>query len=1220
MSLDPEAYVAGDRRRALAAGLPLPDPATGSALFADISGFTPLTEALVAEHGRQRGAEELSGVLDRLFDDLLVHLHRYDGSVVYFSGDAVTCWLEGDDGSRAAACALAMQSAMTGAGRVVLPSGRTVQLAMKVAVAVGTARRFVVGDPSIQLLDVLAGSLMDRLAALEQHAGAGEVLLDATAVRRLGDRARGTTVTTGDEACLRLERLDPALAPPTEPPPVPALPEAVVRSWLLPAVYERLRAGRGEFLAELRTAVPVFVRFGGLDFDRDPGAGAALDAFVVAVQRVVDGYGGSLLQITLGDKGAYLYAVFGTPYAHEDDAARACAAALELRALSSEHPVTDLQVGLSRGRVRSGTYGHRHRRTFCCLGDPVNLAARLMAAAPPGEVYASGEVRAEAAGETWEALPPLRVKGKAEPVQVHRLVGDGLERVATRHRRHTLPMVGRGEELAVLARHVVTTADGRGGSVVVAGGAGLGKSRLLVEAVRLLHGSGAEVHEGEAPAFGTRTAYRAWHDVWRGLLGLDRRATAEDQARQAEQRVTELDATLAARAPLLGAALGLPFAENELTASLTPELRKSSLEGLLVALLRALAADGRARGLLIEDAQWLDELSLDLLGALARGTADLPVLLLVAARPDEGDGGVDDLVRRTGAEEVRLPPLDDAASAEVCAAKLAELGWAGEVPQALLDLVRGRAEGNPFFLEELVVVVHASGVDARDPLALDALELPDSLQSLALSRVDTLAEGPRRTAKVASVLGRAFRTDMLRAVYPELGPEAEVGLALAELRRAGLVAPDPQPDGAEGHVFRHVVTAQAAYEATPVALREVLHAAAGRFVEALGPAATAARLDLLAYHFARSDAEEEKRRYLRLAGDRSRADFANAAAIDHYRRLAPLLDDAARPEVLLHLGEVQQLVGRWGEAEQSFEDARRRSEDVRDSRGVARARTALAENGRRQGRYEQAEELLVAADEAFAGLGDDAGRGEVLHLQGTLAAQQGRFDQARAAYEESLTIRRALGDDEKTAALLSNLGVIAEYSGDLDGADALNAQSLELRLRLGNRWAIGVSQNNLGMIALLQGRFADAAGRFTEAMRLQSEVGDAWMVAIAHNNLGNALRGLGELDAAAQELGAALSAYGRFEDRWALGIVLEDVARLAVRRGLAEAALRLVGAAETVRDELGSPRSPTQEEDLRTDLAPARTAAGADADALLEAGRRLDLEEAAALAAEACAA
>jgi adenylate cyclase len=185
---NPEAYIPSDRRRALAAGVAMPDRVEGSAIFADISGFTPLTEALANELGPQRGAEELTANLNRVFHAIIAELDRYGGDVIYFSGDAITCWIDGDDGSRATACGLAMQETMARVGEIVTPAGSTVQLAMKVAVAVGKARRFLVGDPDIQLIDVLAGSLIDELAAAEHQAEKGDVVLEHSALRSLRDR------------------------------------------------------------------------------------------------------------------------------------------------------------------------------------------------------------------------------------------------------------------------------------------------------------------------------------------------------------------------------------------------------------------------------------------------------------------------------------------------------------------------------------------------------------------------------------------------------------------------------------------------------------------------------------------------------------------------------------------------------------------------------------------------------------------------------------------------------------------------------------------------------------------------------------------------------------------------------------------------------------------------------------------------------------------------
>src|SRR3954470_12697737 len=178
----PWAYLPRDRRRALAAGNLLPTRVTGSALFADISGFTPVTEALADELGSQRASEALTGHLNRVFHAVIGELDRYGGDVVYFSGDAITCWLDGDDGARAAAAAFAMQEAIEREGEITTPGGLFFQLGLKVAIAVGEARRFVVGDPDIQLIDVLAGGMIDRLAAAEQFAERGDVVLAPEAV------------------------------------------------------------------------------------------------------------------------------------------------------------------------------------------------------------------------------------------------------------------------------------------------------------------------------------------------------------------------------------------------------------------------------------------------------------------------------------------------------------------------------------------------------------------------------------------------------------------------------------------------------------------------------------------------------------------------------------------------------------------------------------------------------------------------------------------------------------------------------------------------------------------------------------------------------------------------------------------------------------------------------------------------------------------------------
>jgi class 3 adenylate cyclase/tetratricopeptide (TPR) repeat protein len=1207
---DPEAYIARDRRRALAAHEPMPDRVTGAALFADISGFTPLTEALATELGPQRGPEELTAHIGRVFHAVIEELDRRGGDVIYFSGDAITCWLDGDDGTRAVAAAVAMQEAMGRVARITTPAGTTVDLALKVAVAVGSARRFVVGDPQIQLIDVLAGSLIDDLAEAEHHAASGEIVLDASALAALGDRVeiaeeRRDQDSGRAHAVVRGLRTAVPAVDVVEP---PRLDDGLVRPWLLPAVYERMRAGHGELLAELRPAYPLFLRFGGIDFDDDPDAVEALDAFVRSAQRIMSGYGGNLLQLTLGDKGAYLYGVFGSPIAHEDDAARAAAAALELRELVRTTRARDIQIGMARGRLRSGTYGHAMRRTFVCLGDSVNLAARLMAKAPAGGIYVDDRVRTDAGDAyIWERLGDLEVKGKKGAIVAHALTGS-LERASRRKTRYELELVGRQVELDRLETALDRTVGGDGRIVAIAAEAGMGKSRLIAEFVRNARRRGLFVALGECQSFGTNASYYVWGEIWRRLLDLDEADGADLQRERLAATLAEAGADLVARAPLLAPVIGLEIPDTELTASFDAKLRKSSLEDLLSRLLRA-RASREPVVLVLEDCHWIDALSRDLLEALGRSAAAAPVLFVLAYRPEATPGGGLGVERIADFEELMLDQLDAVDAAQLVRSKLAQVLGASapaEVGDELVALIHDRSEGNPLYAEELVTYLAGRGIDLHDADAIRSIELPESLHSLVLSRIDEMTDAPRRTLKVASVVGRVFEAPVISGAYPDLGDLPEVVENLDVLRTADLVRLDRELE--QAYLFKHVATQEVAYTSLPFAIRARLHVRIGSYLEASDPEGVERRLDILAHHFWNGDDEERKRTYLARAADAARASYANAAAVDYLIRLIPLLDGGERVEALLKLAKAQEFTGDWPTAESTARDALAGATELGDDASCGWAEVGLAESTRKQGRFEEASAHLAAARGHFDAVGLDEGVGQVLHLAGTVAAQQGDLGAARERYSESLAIRERLDDKASLGGLYSNLAIVAEYEGDMGTSRQHNERALALRREVGDKWAIGVSENNLGMIALHEKDFEGARAHFEASMRLNREVGDAWMVAIGHNNLGNATRGLGDLDAAREHYGAALEAYRDYDDRWAMAFLLEDMGILAARAGNPEAAHEAIGVAERMRAEIESPRAPALEEELSAALADARATLGDEAaEAALARGRTMDV-------------
>lgn len=1212
---NPEAYIARDRRRALAAGMDLPDRVSGSALFADISGFTPLTEALAAELGPERGAEELTVNIGRVFHAVIAELDEFGGDVIYFSGDAITCWIDGDDGTLACAAALAMQEAIVRTGTVTTPGGSQVQLAMKVAVAVGDARRFVVGDPDLQLIDVLAGSLIDDLAAAEHSAEKGDVILEQSAIERLGDR-----VTLGerreDHETGRVHAVLASLhdAPPRTPVVEPAaLSEDLVRPWLLPPVYERLRTGRGEFLTELRPAIPVFLRFSGIDFDEDEDAIGKLDEFVRGAQKIMAGFGGNVLQLTLGDKGAYLYGVFGSPLAHEDDPARAAAAALELRDLEKTTAAREIQIGITRGRLRSGTYGHAMRRTFVCLGDAVNLSARLMSKAMPGQIFVTEEIH-DAAGDVflWERLPDLTVKGKSALIVAYALTGT-LERASRRKLRFELRLVGRKRELAALNADLAAALDHRGRVVGIAAEAGMGKSRLLAEFVRSARRRGIFVAFGEFQAFGTSTSYFAWQEIWRRLLRLEDDTSEPAQIAQLRAELATIDPALEARAPLLGAVVGLDIPDTELTRNFDPKLRKASLEDLLAQCLKARAAT-EPLVVVLEDCHWIDELSRDLLQVLCRSASAFRVVFVVAYRPAETPGGGLGIERLANFEEIALDRLDDADAAEVVASKLEQVMGHGEPPSAeLVELVTDRADGNPLYIEELVSYIAGQDIDPHDKNAMLRLRLPESLHALVLSRMDTVSEDARRSMKVASVIGRVFEAPVLPGAYDELGSLDDVLGHLETLRSADLVLMDREADLA--YLFKHVTTQEVAYESMPFSVRTMLHGRVGAYFESRDPAAVDREVDLLAHHYWLSDNEPKKIEFLRRAAEAASGAFANSAAIGYYDRLISLLGGVERAEAALKLAEILQLTGEVPRAEAAAMEARELAIAAADERMIARCDHSLAESARRQGRFDEAAGRLDEARRRFEAIGDEAGLATSLRVTGTVNAQRGYLAAATASYQASLQIRERLGDVSGVAALTNNLGIVAQHEGDMRRARALGLRALELYTGLGERRWICSCLVNLAWMDAQAGRNEDALAHGIEAVRLAREVGDRLNLAIAQNNIGDALRDLGRLDEAGAAYGAAVEAYRNLGDSGPLMALLEDVAVLATLRSQHAEAFQLLGAADALRDALGSARSPAAEGQLLERLAPSQSVIGEQATrAAREVGTALSVADAIELA------
>ncbi|MBP1704243.1 MAG: repeat-containing protein, partial [Chloroflexi bacterium] len=639
---------------------------TGAALFADVSGFTSTAEALSKVYGPRQGAEELIKYINTIFDGLISEVNRFSGSVISFSGDAITCWFDdlvttapgvANGPQRAAACALAMQSAMRTVRSLVISGDQSISLAVKISIAAGPIRRFLIGDPAIQRFAILVGDTLQRVAEGEHHAGRGEVLVDEVAALSLGGQVLWgeQRETENGSRFTVLVKFHQAVTPSPWPElPPHSINEDQVRPWLLPQVYQRLRDNLGEFLTELRPCCALFLSFSEIDYDHDPQAGHKLNELICRAQSELARSEGTLLEVIIGDKGSYIYAIFGAPTAHEDDTGRVVKAALNLRdmVLSLDWHAT-VRIGVSRGTMRTGAYGGRMRRAYGALGDDVNLAARLMSRAEPDEVLITnrvykaftGDVRLHSSDLSFEPRAPIRFKGKSEPLPVFAIGEIRKERtIRLQEPDNTLPMVGRIRELAIIEEKIDLVLAGQGQVVGITAEAGLGKSRLMAEAIRSARRKGLVGYGGACQSDGIHNAYLVWGQIWRAIFEINPDAPLRRQIRNLAGIIEELVPARLEALPLLSPLLGMTIPENDFTLTLEPRSRRSALHALLLDCLQAVvheAALQNAAGdrcglfLVLEDVHWIDQSSSALLEDIASSITGVPVLILLAYRPVE---------------------------------------------------------------------------------------------------------------------------------------------------------------------------------------------------------------------------------------------------------------------------------------------------------------------------------------------------------------------------------------------------------------------------------------------------------------------------------------------------------------------------------------------------------------------------------------------------------
>jgi ABC-type oligopeptide transport system substrate-binding subunit/class 3 adenylate cyclase len=656
-----------------------------------------------------------------------------------------------------------------------------------------------------------------------------------------------------------------------------------------------------------------------------------------AVARIVgevESLGGHVKDLA----GDGVLAFFGAPTTREDDAERAVRCALRIVGEMEEYAREvrrgwgaegfGVRVGAATGAVVVGEVGSGSRVEYAAFGDTVNVAARLQSAAEPGSVLVDDATHRAVEGLfEWGDVLELDVKGKSEPVAAWPVTG-----IAAAGRTRGLPgvetrLVGRSRELGLGREALEALQAGRGGILVVAGDAGIGKTRLLDELRELAEQAGSRWLEGRCVSYGESLPYWPFRDLLRGeWIG----AGAEEPELRVRvglrRRLEQLfDDQADELYPYLGSLLEVAL-ERE-AAARTSELSPEALQWRtfeVVGQLFARLAESAPLVLALEDLHWADPTSVLLLEQLLSLAEEAPVLLVLSLRP-ERDHPSWSLREHAGREfphllhEIDLGPLGDA-DGELLAALVAPATLPAELERRVLEA----ADGNPFFLEELVRSLADVGALVRidDGWRFDhavEVEVPPTVEKAILARLDRLSIDARDLVTAASALGRTFALPLLEGLLGEVSADS-----LHELQRLGLLRQSrrwPQPE----YRFRHALIQETAYRTLLAEERRRLHRRAAEWLEERYAERDAEALGLLAYHWLRAEDEEKAAGYLLRAGDKARLEYALDEAIEHYRDLLPLLERRGeRQEVALVLFKLALALHtslRFTEADEAYQRA-----------------------------------------------------------------------------------------------------------------------------------------------------------------------------------------------------------------------------------------------------------------------------------------------------------
>jgi tetratricopeptide (TPR) repeat protein/class 3 adenylate cyclase len=1148
----------------------------GFTMNIDLSGFTQLTESLMKEG--PVGAERLSLILNEIFDPLVALVYARGGFIPYFAGDAFTAVFPGTlDRLHATHLLHTADKARTIFQERDNRFGEYT-IGVKAGIAAGTVNYGIVGD-SLRAF-YFRGTAIDQAAYCQTQANQADIVMDETMHTLLENQS--IVAEEVNQGAYRVlggvsHFLDDVDYPPLDLPEVGA---EIATTFLPPEVVRYDQTG------EFRSVVSAFLAF------NEIGTHKELDEFATVVLNQVNDFGGYFKEVDFGDKGSLMVIFFGAPVSYENNAVRALEFCLTVKsgldALREENQASfQYRMGLTVGTAFTGIVGGRERAQYACVGNRVNLAARIMGTADWHDILVDEEL-AKAPHFRFQLKGDIHYKGIQASVPTFALNG---RRQSLGKPSYGGELVGREKEIAKLLAFAQPIFKGKcAGLAYVLGEAGIGKSRLTHDVHRqlnqsqsvnwLLASSDQILQKPFNPfTYLLRRMFRQSID----LLGAQNERRFQFRISQLKQSLRRLEQSavvdnalheLERTESILAAQLGIA----PLRSLWTQLDAQGRYQNTIAAIVNLLVAECMVQPtvLELEDIHWIDDDSLAVIRELVRRTTNLPLLIIATSRAED-DGTYSRLISEKEREENDLSVLMVEISAlnEKAVRQLAEVTLGSPIGDDCLETLLRATNSNPFYLEQVLEYFRENdllitGEDGVLNLSDESIKLSTSITSILTSRIDRLSDMVRETVKAAAVIGREFDIPVLSEVLREENNLNSAEEVMAMLRDQIEVAEKGQIWSAMNelrYIFRHSLLREAVYSMQLTTRLQQLHRQIAMAIKKLYVDNIEERYVDLAFHYEQAGEKEETIEFLGKAANYARANFQNQQALDLYERLidkfATQEDQELTVNTHINRAKVLEIVGRWDEAQGAYEQGQRIAKASRDIVLLGRTNNHLGRLHTLKGDYEKAMNYLRIAAGLFESVDDIFGiarthsnmgnlyfrtahyqdaltyyakslnsgfsaagsssAAETISHLGLTHMNLGNYSEAIRVVEEQIPRHQNNQDTMGLASLHTNLGIIYFESGDYEKAKEHHYAGLELAKELGNKRLQAIGLGSLGSVFEREGDYEKAIEHFTKDLRICQELGDRQGIAVVEGLVGDINSVMGNFTKAIQHLDRSLS-------------------------------------------------------------------------------------------------